>query len=143
MCVEMCQMCPKGSSRVPVGCPSGTGLTLLLIWPLLTGSGGERRLSLLPRAPPPACGISPRFSLRSVEPLLTGSRGERRLSLLPRAPHQLAGFHRTSPCVQSSLSLPDPGGAPAVAPPPGPPPACVISPHFSLRSAECFRAPAV
>src|SRR5439155_286349 len=29
---------------------------------LLTGSGGERRLSLLPRAPPPACGIAPRFS---------------------------------------------------------------------------------
>src|SRR5207253_2508883 len=75
-----------------VGCPSGTGLTLLLIWPLLIGSGGERRLSLLPRAPPPACGIAPRFSLRSIAPLLTGSGGERRLSPLPRAPPPACGI---------------------------------------------------
>src|SRR5439155_22709952 len=39
----------------------------------------------------------------------------------PGPPHQLAGSHRASPCVQSSLSLRTRGGAPAVAPPPGPP----------------------
>src|SRR5712692_8651616 len=63
----------------PPGPPtSSCNLTVLL----LTGSGGERQLPLLPRAPPPALAISPCFSL----PDPGGSAGCRSS---PGPPHQL------------------------------------------------------
>src|SRR5712692_6140402 len=140
----------------PPGPPtSSCNLTALL----LTGSGGERQLSLLPRAPPPALAISPHFSLPDPG-------GSDRRSAAPGPPHQLLQSHRTSPYRIR-------GGAPAVAPPPGPPtsscnltallltgsggerpeerrprappPALAISPHFSLPdpggSASCRSSP--
>src|SRR5712692_4146118 len=72
-----------------------------------TGSGGERQLPLLPRAPPPDLAISPCFSL----PDPGGSAGCRSS---PGPPHQLLQSHRASPYRIR-------GGAPAAAPPPGPP----------------------
>src|SRR5712692_4146117 len=101
---------------------------------LPTGSGGERQLPLLPRAPhqllqshraspyrirggapaaapPPG---PPTSSCNLTVLLLTGSGGERQLPLLPRAPPPALAI---SPC----FSLPDPGGSAGCRSSPGPP----------------------